>query len=552
MKKLNIILILFLVILSSCNEDEFLTETPMDDIFAENLFQNYDGFVNGLNGLYALVREEVETGSKQDHQSFLWIVGADNAYANNERGGTRALNDYNFMNSENINIGLAFDWLYRIINSANTIIDYAEGDVDWQGGSEAGSLINKNKVIAHARLIRAWAYRHLTGCWGAVPLNIQSGKGYRSDWERTPVAEIQDVMEQDWIFARDNLDMVEMTGFANSAVAGHYLAELYLTQSRLEESITEAERVINSSEYHLMTERFGPTYTHIPNPPPADSGVVFMDLFAHPTRENGNMEALWTITNAHENFIGSVSGMRKNMWNNYYSKADNLKKLDAYILYRYNGGRGRCLVAISDSAYAWYEPFDDRFSEYAFKKYYVYPQDEENESDFTIVDSTIIEYETRDDLFDNYLWPWPRKYESVDPHYPANSQDPKNIRPEMYLRLADTYLILAEALFKNEANQKAADYLNEIRQRSNASLIDASDVTIEFILKERSRELIAEEHRRYALTRNNLLIEWAAKYNPTIEGLGTHIFEYNNLLPLPQTVIDANTDLLMEQNPGYN
>ncbi len=34
MKKLHIILIFILVIISSCNEDEFLTETPMDDIFA--------------------------------------------------------------------------------------------------------------------------------------------------------------------------------------------------------------------------------------------------------------------------------------------------------------------------------------------------------------------------------------------------------------------------------------------------------------------------------------------------------------------------------------
>ncbi|MCF8379010.1 MAG: RagB/SusD family nutrient uptake outer membrane protein [Bacteroidales bacterium] len=551
MKKLNILFILTLLAISSCNEDEFLTETPMDDIFAENLYLNYDGFMNGLNGLYALVRQELEKGSGQDGPAFLWIIGVDNAYANNERGASRGFNDYNFMNSENDDLEIAFNWLYSVINSANTIIDYAEGKIEWQGESEAESIENKNKVIAHARLIRAWAYRHLTGCWGAVPLNIQSGKGYRSDWERTPVGDIQAVMEQDWIFARNNLDMVEMTGFANSAVASHYLAELYLTQGRFEESIDEAKRVINSNDYQLMTERFGPPYSHIPNPPPADSGVVFMDLFAHPTREDGNLEVLWTINNAHETFIGSMEGMRKNTWNNYYSKADKLKKLDAYILYRYNGGRGRCLAAISDSAYSWYESFDDRFSEYAFKKYYVYPKNEEAETDFEIVEYTKIEYGTRDDLFDNFLWPWPRKYESIDPYYPANSQDPSNIRPEMYLRLADTYLILAEALYKNENLQESADYLNEIRQRSNASPIDASDVTIEFILKERSRELISEEHRRYALTRNNLLVEWAVKYNPTIEGVGINIFEYNNLLPLPQTVIDANTDRTMLQNPGY-
>jgi len=546
------ILTIFLVIFASCNEDEFLTETPKDDIFAENLYESYEGFINGLNGIYALTREELKQGSSQESPTFLWSIGVDNAFANNERSQNKGFNDYNFMNSENKWITSTYGWLYRVINTSNTIIEYAEGDVDWQGGSTEGSLVNKNKVLAHARLVRAWAYRHLTGCWGAVPLNIESGAGYRSDWERTPVSEIQAVMEQDWIFARDNLDMVEMTGFANSAVASHYLAELYLTQGRFSESINEAKRVINSDEYHLMTEGFGRPYSHIPNPPDVDSGVVFMDLFANPSREDGNMEVLWTFNNSHSTITGSISGSRKNIWNNYYSKASKLKKLDAYILYRYNGGRGRGLASISDSALAWYEPNDDRFSEYAIKKYYVYPQDEENETNFEIVEYTEIDYKKRDDLIKNYLWPWPRKYEYIDPLYPANSQHPAINSSEMYLRLAETYLVLAEALFKDGESEDAANYLNEIRQRSHASPITASDVSIEFILKERSRELIAEEHRRYALARNGLLVEWAAKFNPMIEGIGTHIFEHNNLLPLPQTVIDANTDLTMEQNPGYN
>ena len=48
MKKI-IIFTAFLVGFLSCQEDEFLKETPKDDIFADNLFQNYDGFINGLN-----------------------------------------------------------------------------------------------------------------------------------------------------------------------------------------------------------------------------------------------------------------------------------------------------------------------------------------------------------------------------------------------------------------------------------------------------------------------------------------------------------------------
>jgi len=94
-------------------------------------------------------------------------------------------------------------------------------------------------------------------------------------------------------------------------------------------------------------------------------------------------------------------------------------------------------------------------------------------------------------------------------------------------------------------------YLNEIRVRSNATPITESDVNIEFILKERSRELLTEEHRRYSLNRNNVLVEWTALYNPRVEAIGTDIFEYNNLLPIPQSVIDANTAAVMPQNPGY-
>jgi len=446
MKKI-IIFTAFLVGFLSCQEDEFLKETPKDDIFADNLFQNYDGFINGLNGLYALMRQEVE---EQEQPAYLWKIGVDNAFSSHDHGGTRPLNDYNLMNSEYSVVNNTFQWLYRLINTANTIINRATDEVDWQGGSEEGDQINKNKVIAHAKLIRACAYRHLTGCWGAVPLSTEeiNGSNYKSDWERSPVSEIQELMEQDWMFARDNLNMVEKTGFANSAVASHYLAELYLTQGKYSESEIEAKRVINSDEYHLMTEKFG-TYDIIPNPPPADSGVVFMDIFANPSREDGNMEVLWTFNNAHESIIGSIDGGSKNTWIMYSTKANSLKKLDSEIFYRYNGGRGRGRGTISDSAFDWYESGDDRFSKYAVKKYYVYPQDEENESDFEIIEHTEIKYKKQKDLTNNFLWPWSRKWEYVDPIIPANSDKSWMWRSEMYLRLAETYLVLAEALHKN-------------------------------------------------------------------------------------------------------
>jgi hypothetical protein len=72
-----------------------------------------------------------------------------------------------------------------------------------------------------------------------------------------------------------------------------------------------------------------------------------------------------------------------------------------------------------------------------------------------------------------------------------------------------------------------------------------------FISTKTKRELLTEEHRRYALDRNNVLIEWTALYNPTIEGIEIDIFEHNNFLSLPQGAIDANTGAEMLQNSGY-
>jgi hypothetical protein len=118
------------------------------------------------------------------------------------------------------------------------------------------------------------------------------------------------------------------------------------------------------------------------------------------------------------------------------------------------------------------------------------------------------------------------------------------------MRLAETYLLAAEALMKQGKNNEAATYLNELRARSNASPISASDVTLDFILKERSRELVTEEYRKHTLVRTSKFYEWAAKYNPRLDE--SKVQPYNEYFPIPQGIIDSNTGAVMEQNSGYN
>ncbi len=542
MKRILIILITFFAFtMVGCNETEFLKESPKDDIFSDNLFVNYDGFNNGLNALYSLVRQDRES-SNNVTRAAMWQMGTDNVFINNGAGQIDPFNNYTNLHSENGLVEANFNWLYRIVNSANMIIERAEGDVDWLGLSDEEDLANKNKVIAQARLVRAWAYRHLRFGWGEVPLSLEeiSGTTYRSDWERASIEEIYDQMEIDLIFARNNLAMKEDMGMVNSAVAGTMLAELYLAMGENDKAEVEALRVINSGEYNLMTTRFGDTA--------GEPGTVFSDLFKNQNHTE-NKEVLWVLNNAYMDVVGNAYLYMKNAWFTYYAKDSKLKKKNLDILYTYNGGKGAGRISVSDSAFNWYESFDDRYSEHMVKKYYIYPTDD-TETTFDTLRYSNMDYDEPDDLEDHFLWPWVRKWEYNDPYVLDNASRAGQYDDQMFMRLAETYLLAAEALMKNGKGGQAAELLNELRGRSNASAIAAGDVTLDFILKERSRELVTEEYRRHTLVRTGKFYEWAVKYNPRLDA--SKVSPENALLPIPLSIINSNTDLEMRQNPGYN
>ena len=56
----------------------------------------------------------------------------------------------------------------------------------------------KNEVVGQAKVIRAWAYRHLINLWGDVPLTLDQSTGttIRTDWERDPVATVMQAVEE--------------------------------------------------------------------------------------------------------------------------------------------------------------------------------------------------------------------------------------------------------------------------------------------------------------------------------------------------------------------
>ncbi|HYH57487.1 MAG TPA: RagB/SusD family nutrient uptake outer membrane protein, partial [Anseongella sp.] len=124
----------------------------------------------------------------------------------------------------------------------------------------------------------------------------------------------------------------------------------------------------------------------------------------------------------------------------------------------------------------------------------------------------------------------------------------RSFKDTYIMRLAETYLLRAEAYFLSGDLQSAANDINAVRTRAGAGQVTPAEVDLDYILDERARELIIEENRRLTLSRTGKLVERAREYNPQSGG---SIQDHHHLFPIPQSSIDANIDAELEQNEGY-
>ena len=593
-KHLIFLLAAFLLLGLGCSKD-FLVENPKDDIFADNLLVNHNGFISMQSALYALVRDEYDRNDKYYGgtqfpslpmaNSLMFSVGGDNAFCNNRH---RLFAHWSF--PKNIidmtdfePFQALFEWLYTVINTANMMITRAENpDIDWQGGSAEQNLINKNRILANAKLIRAWAYRHLTYSFGDVPLSTEeiTGSNYRTDWDRTPVREIRKVMEEDWLFAIQHLPMRTVNNTTPSqAVARHYLGELYLAMSRNQDAKNILQPLVEGSEYALMTNRFG---SNASNP-----GNVFMDIFRSPRFSQGNTEVLWTFVNTEPENAAFGVGQRvfmRNMWVNYYSRIPTIANLrhsqfegqTENLFWSLNGGKGATRAAITVGALDLYDykgqsANDIRYDEHSMI-WHLYFLNESNEvyevknaSGNSLISKAITPrmLDDTDRTIQNYLLPSTRKWEYVHPFFEKASID-EQFNDMVYLRLAETYLLYAEALYK--LGEGGEIWVNKIRERAGVAPINGGEMSIDMILDERSRELITEEQRRHTLIRlsqenggderssSNVFKRRTREINE-VSGRpirGMHDDATPVLFPIPRAFIDSNTGRSITQNPGYN
>lgn len=164
-------------------------------------------------------------------------------------------------------------------------------------------------------------------------------------------------------------------------------------------------------------------------------------------------------------------------------------------------------------------------------------------------------------LWNNAIYPSLKKF--MDPSRGANFNDPST-RPCVLYRFSDVYLTGAEAYFKAGDATKAAALINVVRQRAafrktntaaqnaaaaTAMTITPADVTLDFILDERSREFFGEWQRWLDLVRTRSLVRRVKLWN---QEAAPYIQDFHMLRPIPQSQIDRVVDgPKFPQNTGY-
>ena len=466
--------------------------------------------------------------------------------------------DYSKINAETGNFASVYNFFYQLIANANTAI-YAANLANITFKSEE----SKAYMLGQARFFRAYAHGNLAELFGGVPIVTEMATEPRYDYVRA-------TREETYQFAIDELeaivnDMPETTTQGGRLVRGavqHYLAEFYLalgtetgSSAAYDQAIKYASDVIDGGTYSLMTERFGVRKDEENSV--TGGADVWWDLFRNGNinYNEGNRESIWTFQIDFEAYLEedkqaylSYPRYFGPVWRSLPGCTGVAEDL---------GGRG--VAFYSPTPLTWDFVWDESISagDQRNAPHNIYRTPIGNDPNFPerlglpIPQADIdARNESHGQIFPIYYKLNTDQYQGLD-----DGQDRSNIFRDKYaIRLPETIMLRAEAYWRKGENQKAADDINMIRSRVQCDILATADmVNLDFILDERARELFIEESRWNTLLRmggtvaTDRIKEYALHDHVAL----TLTFDYN-LWPIPQSVIDRNKDVKMEQNPGWD
>jgi len=421
------------------------------------------------------------------------------------------LKDYHNQNwaSTNPFITAMYNRIYYQVSLLNEYIRAINSRIDGLSGTLKTEV---NTYRAEARFLRAFSYWHALDLFGSVPFVTEADAVGAFMPKQATKAELFTYIESELLAIESDLAEPGANEYGRvdqaadwTLLAKLYLnAEVYIGSQKYTECITYCDKVI-SSGYSL-----DPVYANMFK---ADNNLSPEIIF--PVTFDGNSTRTW-------------GGMT------FVIHAAVGGKMSAASFGIDNGWGGTRVTR------AFVEKFDD-------------PSGATDARAMFFTDGQALDIANLSTFTDGYAI---KKFTNVTSggQPGSNATFPDTDYP--VFRLADVYLIYAEAVLRGGSGgstDAALGYVNAIRERAygdESGNITADELTLPFILDERSRELYWEGHRRTDLIRYGLLTSgdylWPWK-GGVAEGKATD--SKYNLMPIPASDLGANPTLT--PTPGY-
>ena len=555
MKKIIYVISLLLIAATYSCSSSFLDEKPEDFMSGENSYTTIEDFRASVNNLYYLTRREFY--SRDENRPMDYLYGTDIVYDGEPNGTERHTNMISAYHPTGNIAKVHWDLLYKIVSETNTILDRLP----------ASQLTGNQALLveAQARFFRGFAYRTLAYLYGGVPLSLREVTTIKDDYVRASKADVLAQAVTDVSFAAGHLPVLSAVqdGEISNAAARHLLAELYIATGDYRKAVDVATEVIEDPATGLMYNRFGSRMNETP-------GDVYWDLFRKNNQNGGagNTEGIWVIQFETDTPGGSSPLTAKDgTYTLERHHAPMVRDVKAHGVNPfkwpvgdYTGGRG-IGWAVSTTYFSntiWQADFsgDMRNANHNFvRKFAVHNQDyaarygeaidtENPPEGIAVPCRQLYAYQSKCTTPYNH----PEGLYSNAQTYELKSGAGGTYTDQYMFRLAETYLLRAEAYLNLNEKESALKDINIIRGRAHAKPATLSEINIDYILDERMRELGVEEKRRITLMRLGKLYDRVTRCNPYY---APEMKEHYELWPIPHSVIEANRGAVIEQNPGY-
>jgi hypothetical protein len=479
MKKLRNIILATTFLMLSCKKS-FIELAPISTASVDAVYKTDKDFQDAVLGVYSVLRNQ--------YQDF-WIFGDlradDSWHALGNDAFLVSVNTFSMNSSANLMINSWRNY-YSVVNRANLILARI-------ADADPAVVKNKDRHMAEARFLRAFAYFDLVRIWGDVPVStspISIDEGYKLAREK--VAKIySDVIIPDLQYAESKLPVKYSgadVGRVTKGAAMSILSRVYLTQKDFVKAEAKLQEVTGMG-YALLNN--------------------YNDLFDY-SKDEHHSEYIFDIE-YQDGGLGLGSGFS----NKFLPKSTGSA---ADLFYNIKGGAGEQNTPTIEFFNA-FDPNDKRRDVTVAKGY----------TDNTGTFRGFLQIAT---FTKKYLAPTP-----------AINDSKVNWK---VIRYADVLLMYAEALNENGKTQQAIPYINMIRKR--AGLPEYTTLTKEEardkIYSERRFELGMEGVRWFDLVRTGTVLSVMAPY-----GIKAHM----TVFPIPLIEVQIiNNPSVLPQNPGYD